>query len=59
VNCLLDKPFTIAQLREAMNWVLGRHEETPGGESGTRWVHDDQHLKSNDSPDSPTSSDDF
>src|ERR1017187_8498653 len=36
VSCLLDKPFTMTQLREAMNWVLGRHEDQPAGESGTQ-----------------------
>ena len=59
VNCLLDKPFTIGQLRDAMNWVLGRQEEKPAGESGTRWVHGEPQAESDDSPESQTSSDDF
>jgi len=59
VNCLLDKPFTMAQLRAAMNWVLGRQEEKPAGESPSHWMHGGTGARSDDLPDSLTSSDDF
>jgi CheY-like chemotaxis protein len=29
VDCLLNKPFTISQLREALLWVLDRYVEHP------------------------------
>jgi DNA-binding response OmpR family regulator len=59
VNCLLDKPFTMAQLRAAMNWVLGRQEEKPAGESASHWMHGGTGAGSDDLPNSLTSSDDF
>jgi len=31
VDCLLNKPFTISQLREAITWVLERHTENQLG----------------------------
>lgn len=31
VDCLLNKPFTISQLRDAMLWVLDRYAENHGG----------------------------
>ena len=39
VNCLLDKPFSMTQLREAMSWALGQHAEKQPGEGETHWVH--------------------
>lgn len=39
VDCLLDKPFSMTQLREAMNWTMGRHTEKPSREMETHWVH--------------------
>jgi len=57
VNCLLDKPFTMTQLREAMSWVLGRHVDEPTGESGSRWAHVGHRAGSEDPP-SPRSSGD-
>lgn len=59
VNCLLDKPFTMAQLREAMSWVLGRHQETPAGESEVHWVRGGYRPASDDPQDTQPGSDDF
>ena len=59
VNCLLDKPFTMNQLREAMNWVLSRHEPEPAPESASRWGHADQRAESPDSPSSLIHRDDI
>jgi DNA-binding response OmpR family regulator len=39
VNCLLDKPFSMDQLREAISWTLGRHGETQPGNPEIHWVH--------------------
>ena len=39
VNCLLDKPFTMNQLRNAMNWVLADHPAQPAGQFEIRLVH--------------------
>lgn len=55
VDCLLDKPFSMEQLREAMNWAFGRHAhaETPGekmpGAMDAHWVHTGRQT----SPDGP------
>ena len=57
VNCLLDKPFTMTQLREAMNWVLGHQEETSAGESGVHWVRGGYRAEPDDSQPSPASDD--
>jgi two-component system response regulator VicR len=42
VNCLLDKPFSMDQLREAMNWTMGyrvgRQIEEPAP-TEVHWVH--------------------
>lgn len=39
VDCLLDKPFSMDQLREAINWTLGRHTGEPAGDFEVHWVH--------------------
>ena len=39
VDCLLDKPFSMTQLREAMNWALTRHTEKQPQEMEPHWVH--------------------
>lgn len=49
VDCLLDKPFSMTQLREAMNWALGRHADKQSDESEAHWVHTGHHA----SPDGP------
>jgi DNA-binding response OmpR family regulator len=46
VNCLLDKPFSMDQLREAMNWTMGyrparQPDEPRPGE--VHWVHSGRH----------------
>ena len=61
VNCLLDKPFTMNQLREAMNWVMGHHAESekPADQPEIHWVHGGQRAPSRGPHDGPTESDDF
>lgn len=49
VDCLLDKPFSMSQLREAIIWVLDRYAESQPSGVGFCGVHDD-HL---DEPDNP------
>jgi two-component system cell cycle response regulator CpdR len=39
VNCLLDKPFSMAQLREAMSWAMGHQVETDAAGSESHWIH--------------------
>ena len=58
VNCLLDKPFTMTQLREAMSWVMFS-AATSAGEMGARWGHAGADLKPDVSRRSETSPDDF
>jgi len=59
VNCLLDKPFTMNQLREAMSWVLGHHEEKPANKIAIQWVQGGYRAVSDTPKDAPTESDDF
>jgi CheY-like chemotaxis protein len=60
VHCLLDKPFTMNQLREAMNWALGHPEPTEVGERELHWVHHGDQRASADGPKAaPGESDDF
>jgi DNA-binding response OmpR family regulator len=46
VNCLLDKPFSMDHLREAMNWTLGyragRQPDEPDNME-VHWVHAGRH----------------
>jgi len=47
VNCLLDKPFSMDQLREAMNWAMGfRAGPQPEEPDHTEvhWVHAGHHA---------------
>jgi DNA-binding response OmpR family regulator len=39
VDCLLDKPFSMDQLREAMNWALARYAEKNPDDLQIHWVH--------------------
>ena len=39
VDCLLEKPFSMDHLREAIKWALEPNAERPPGESKTDWVH--------------------
>jgi DNA-binding response OmpR family regulator len=39
VNCLLDKPFSMDQLREAINWTLGHRAEMQPDNMEVHWVH--------------------
>jgi len=59
VNCLLDKPFTMPQLRDAMSWVMGRVEDASGGESVDPWGHASHPGKAEDSPGKRTKHGDF
>ena len=61
VICLLDKPFSMDHLREAMNWTLGyragRQPDEPDNLE-VHWVHAGQHAA--DAPqDAPRDSEDF
>jgi DNA-binding response OmpR family regulator len=38
VHCLLDKPFTMDQLRQSLNWVMGHLEEKPADELEIQWL---------------------
>lgn len=59
VDCLLDKPFSMSQLREAMNWALNRHAQKWQSGSEPHWVHGGQ-LESPDKPqDTPSNCNDF
>lgn len=53
VDCLLDKPFSMTQLREAMDWAMRRHADKPHAQHAhdleVHWVHTGHH----DSPDGP------
>jgi len=49
VDCLLDKPFSMEQLREAMNWALGRHAEKHDDDHSAHWVHGGRQIM----PDGP------
>jgi len=59
VSCLLDKPFSMSQLREAMDWAIGRQTEPPPGESTPRWIHSGYRAPSQRPPDAPNDTDDF
>lgn len=41
-DCLLDKPFSMNQLRDAMTWALNRHAEKRRGSLETHWMHGGQ-----------------
>ena len=59
VNCMLDKPFTMSQLREAMNWVMGCQEEQPPHQTEIHWIHGGQGRVPDHPQDTPKESDDF
>jgi DNA-binding response OmpR family regulator len=60
VSCLLDKPFSMDQLREAINWVLDRDAEKPTDDDlGIHWIHGGHRAASDSSEDAPRYSDDF
>lgn len=61
VNCLLDKPFTMNQLREAMGWVMGesREMEKPLDKWESYLAHRGHRPSSKGSQDAPKESDDF
>jgi DNA-binding response OmpR family regulator len=62
VNCLLDKPFSMDQLREAMNWVMGREvERVEPPESEHLWIHHHHRrfMARHDPQEAPHESDDF
>jgi len=59
VYCLLDKPFTMNQLREAMSWVLGRHEEKPADKMVMHWMQGGYRTVTEGPKEPPTESDDF
>jgi len=44
VDCLLDKPFSIDQLREAIKWALSRNAPKEAEEMELHWVHSDHHT---------------
>jgi two-component system cell cycle response regulator CpdR len=50
VNCLLDKPFTMNQLRKAMNWVLA---DQPARQAGEFEIHVVQHGAYRPASDTP------
>lgn len=49
VDCLLDKPFSMDQLREAIRWTLERQIENQPDIPDSSWVHVGRHI----SPKSP------
>lgn len=57
VDCLLDKPFSMDQLREAMNWAMSRHAEKYPPELQVHWVHTGHHTSPGD-PQHPEGEDD-
>ncbi len=61
VNCLLDKPFTMNQLREAMSWVMGQSEESvkPPDKLEVHWVHGGYRSASDNPRVAPKASGDF
>jgi CheY-like chemotaxis protein len=59
VHCLLDKPFTMNQLRESLSWVMGHQGEKPAEESEPHWVHWGYRTQSVAPQDLPKESDDY
>ena len=45
VDCLLDKPFSMSQLREAIIWVLDRYAEGRPSDLETFGLNAVSHLK--------------
>lgn len=45
VDCLLNKPFSMSQLREAMIWVLDRYAENQPGDQISHTVEQDPRAK--------------
>jgi len=58
VSCLLDKPFSMEQLRQAMEWAVGQHVERVPDEWTMSWVHRARGTKP-EPPNTPKESDDF
>jgi DNA-binding response OmpR family regulator len=59
VDCLLDKPFSMNQLREAMNWALSRHVEKYPEELQVHWVHTGHHERPDGPHDPSRENDDY
>jgi DNA-binding response OmpR family regulator len=59
VDCLLDKPFTIEHLREAMKWVFDRSAPHSLEDLKLHWTHDELHAPANLPPDLKSGSDDY
>ena len=53
VNCLLDKPFTMNQLRNAMNWVLAEHRAGPSVQFEIHLAHGVYRPIAGDAPNPP------
>ncbi len=45
VDCLLNKPFTMQELREAIAWVIGRYADKRQAGSGTQGTMDELPLQ--------------
>jgi len=59
VNCLLDKPFTMNQLREAISWVLKPQEEKPADKLAIHWMRGGARAVADGPQGTPAESDDF
>jgi DNA-binding response OmpR family regulator len=59
VDCLLDKPFTIEHLREAMKWVLDRNAPHSLEDLQAHWMHDEPHVSADFPPGVKSGSDDY
>lgn len=59
VDCLLDKPFSMDQLREAMKWVLDRSAPHTAEDLHLLWMHDEPHAAGQLPPDVKKKSGDF
>lgn len=59
VDCLLDKPFTIDHLREAIKWVLDRSAPHSFEDLQIHWFRDEHHAPANLPTDVKSGSDDF
>jgi CheY-like chemotaxis protein len=58
VSCLLDKPFSMDQLRQAMEWAVGQHVQREVVESEVPWIHRGRSVTP-ENPNVPSESDDF
>ena len=59
ISCLLDKPFSMDQLREAMRWAMGHNAERQAEDLEIHWVHRGRHAVPDRPQDTASDSDDF